>query len=371
MPNPDARIPGARAERLPLDFAQVTPEWLTRILQPRFPGLLVKGIEPIAFTFGIAGHKRHIARVKLDVNQAGLDAGIAPQICLKANWSGLTRSSPVCVNEARFYRDLASQFSVPTPTIYYADFDDDAQGQQGLIVMEDLVLQGGEFCTSARPIGVDDMARSLEGLARMHGSSWGHPALHRHGWLQTAMAPETVTDDYWGMMEEYVAGFNALPERIAIFPELMKGDPYRLRTAFKQQCLREQAYQGPLCLIHGDAHLGNSYRRPDGERLWFDWQIVRKGRPWRDVAYFLIGSITIEDRRKAERDLLKVYLEGLAAQGIQVSFDEMWEEYRRMVIWGLVSWQANLNAQEETMGPLERFCRAADDLETHLLFNLD
>lgn len=151
----------------------------------------------------------------------------------------------------------------------------------------------------------------------------------------------------------------------------MKDDPNRLRTVFLRQCDRERANTGPLCLIHGDAHLGNSHLRPNGESVWFEWQIAHKGRPWCDLAYFLIGSITIADRRGAERDLLKVYLAGLAAQGVKISFDAAWEEYRRMVIRGLVAWQANLNANEETMAPLERLCRAADDLEKEKLFSLD
>src|SRR3546814_3981565 len=102
------------------------------------------------------------------------------------------------------------------------------------------------------------------------------------------------------MMAEYFAAHNKIPERIAIFPKWMAEDPNRLRTAFRQLCAQEIADESPLCLVHGDAHLGNSYRRPDGDRIWFDWQIVRKGRPWRDYSYFVIGSITIEDRRSEE-----------------------------------------------------------------------
>ena len=65
----------------------------------------------------------------------------------------------------------------------------------------------------------------------------------------------------------------------------------------------EQSQTGPRCVVHGDCHLGNSYRRADGERIWLDWQLVRKGRPWRDLTYFMIGSLTIEERRQSERAL--------------------------------------------------------------------
>src|SRR3546814_9560877 len=87
----------------------------------------------------------------------------------------------------------------------------------------------------------------------------------------------------------------------------------------------------------------------------FEWQIVRKGRPWRDYSYFVIGSITIEDRRKAERDLLRHYCSELSRHGVEIGFDQAWDDYRRWVIWGLVGWQSNINPKEETMPPLERF----------------
>jgi hypothetical protein len=351
-----------RTERLPLDYRQVDAAWLTRTLQTRYPGVEVTRLEEAEF---VPGHTTK-ARLILDYNQAGVDAGLPARVCVKANWSGNPRSSPVCVNEARFYNTLATQMPVPSPLCYFADWDDDDQGQQGFIILEDLVPSGGEFGASHRPIGIDDMARSLEGMALMHGGSWGHPALAREDWLQTAMAPGTTTDDYWMMMPDIFAEHNRIPERLAIFPRWMAEDPQRLYAAFQQLCAHETAYTGPRCLVHGDAHLGNTFRRPDGTRLWFDWQIVRRGLPWRDLTYFLVGSLTVEDRREADRELIRHYLEQLAASGgPAIDFDQALQEVSRWVIWGLVAWQSNINPQQDTMSTLARFCRAAEDFETH------
>src|SRR3546814_8324361 len=88
---------------------------------------------------------------------------------------------------------------------------------------------------------------------------------------------------------------------------------------------------GPRCLVHGDSHQGNSYVRPNGERVWLDWQLVRKGRPWRDVTYFMLGALTIDERRSAARDLLRHYRECLAATGVTgiISDEDIWEQFRR------------------------------------------
>ena len=354
-----------RTERLPLTEEAITADWLSRTLQTQYPGVVVNSLTVVET---IPGHTTKV-RAELALNDAGIEAGIPRYVCLKANLTGDPLSSPVCVNEARFYHDLASKLPVQAPVCYFADWDDDAEGQQGLVILEDLKRQGGIFSPTVKAIDLADMKKSLVGLATMHAASWGHPELDRSSWLQTAMAVETVSDDYWSMMEDYFAAHNKIPERLAIFPQWMAEDTNRLRVAFRQVCAHEQAYQGPLCLIHGDAHLGNSYLRANGERIWLDWQIVRKGRPWRDFSYFMIGGLSVDDRRNHQRELINLYLDTLAKNGVTIDFDQAWDEYRRMVVWGLIAWQSNINPGEETMGPLNRFCRAADDLNIHELFD--
>src|SRR3546814_6984001 len=102
---------------------------------------------------------------------------------------------------------------------------------------------------------------------------------------------------------------------------------------------------GPRCLVHGDSHQGNSYVRPNGERVWLDWQLVRKGRPWRDVTYFMLGALTIDERRSAARDLLRHYRECLAATGVTgiISDEDIWEQFRRWPVYGMQSWLANMD----------------------------
>ena len=350
----------ARTELLPMALDAVTPEWLTRTLQLKYPGLAVTALKVVEL---VPGHTTKL-RIEVDYNQAGLDAGIPRNLCLKANWSGNNMSSPVCVNEARFYKEFRGKMELPTPACYFADWDDTGTHTQGLLVLADIIKEGATLATSSVAIDLADMAQSLTGLASLHGPTWNHPELHKHRWLETAMAPETVTDDYWSMMEEYFARHNAIPERVAMFPKWMQDNPENLRTALKQLGAQEMADTSPLCLVHGDSHLGNTYSRHDGKRMWFDWQIVRKGRPWRDYSYFVIGSITIEDRRAAERDLLHHYCAELAKFDVKIDFGKAWDDYRRWVIWGLVAWQSNINPREQTMEPLERFCVAAKELNT-------
>ena len=55
--------------------------------------------------------------------------------------------------------------------------------------MEDLELKGGEFGQSLQHIGVDGVARALEGLARLHGCLVGKSEAR-----QSCMAAELDAD---------------------------------------------------------------------------------------------------------------------------------------------------------------------------------
>lgn len=66
--------------------------------------------------------------------------------------------------------------------------------------------------------------------------------------------------------------------------------------------------------MHGDAHPGNMYFH-GGKAGLLDWQAVRRGHPSRELAYTLITSLTPEDRRASQRELLDDYRRALVAAG--------------------------------------------------------
>lgn len=353
----------ARGQRLPTELAAVDAAWLQGVLRHRYPGIAITAMEVVEIIQG------HTTKVRVAVS--GPDPAVLPgRLCLKSNWSGSPLSGEANVNEARFYKDLCEGLHLPAPHCFYADWDDDADGKQGLLVLEDMEGWDGKFGTSAEPITIDQAMHGVAALATLHASTWADPRLDAAGWLQRAMAPDHAGDDYWAMMAEHYDRVNRLPERVAMFPAWYADNPQKLREAWLQLCAHDMADTSPLCLVHGDAHLGNSYGLGDGGRLFLDWQIVRKGHPWRDYSYFAAGSITIADRRAGERDLLTHYLAVLAQHGIVIDFDMAWTEYRRWIVWGLVSWQSNINPKEATLPSLERFCIAAKDLKIEELYDV-
>src|SRR3546814_773277 len=119
--------------------------------------------------------------------------------------------------------------------------------------------------------------------------------------LQTSMATP-IDNDQIRIMWPYIEA-NLADENVrAILPEKFVNDPERLQRAFDKLAEWEMAQKSPRCVNLGDCHQGNTYVMPDGERVWLDWQLVRKGRPWRDLTYFTIGALTIEERRASRSE---------------------------------------------------------------------
>jgi aminoglycoside phosphotransferase (APT) family kinase protein len=106
-------------------------------------------------------------------------------------------------------------------------------------------------------------------------------------------------------------------------------DRDRVIAALRAQWRR--ALDIPQVFSHGDCHLGNMFFEPDGTPGLLDWQAWMAGPYMDDVAYSIIGNLSVEDRRHHERDLIAGYLGALKANGVAhpPSREDAWEAYRR------------------------------------------
>jgi hypothetical protein len=357
---PDRPYP-ARTDPLPRRLDGVTAEWLTGVLANRYPGIVVEGFDEVECK---NSHTTKL-RVRLRLNDVGVADGVPEQVCLKANWSGL-RTGLICEREARFYHLIRDGLRVPVPHAYFADWDDDGWGN-GLVVMEDLAVSPGAFGASSDHLGVDGVAAGLASLAAVHAAMWGDPRLDHWSWLAPSMGTENDSEQvvqFW----HYIWFNLADPEYEAVVPAWVYETPELMNQVLDELCAYELALLGPRCLVHGDAHQGNSFLRSGGERVWVDWQLVRKGSPWRDVSYFIIGALTVEERRTADRDLVEHYRQRLLALGATgvPDRDEAWQQFTRWPGYGTQAWLGNINqwGQRSGVAMVERQFAASDDYDT-------
>jgi hypothetical protein len=261
--------------------------------------------------------------------------------------------------EVRFYNELAPQLT-GVPTAYGADFD----GWTGryLLVLEDLPAESCDFPDTLHPISTDQAGLVVELLAALHATFWDRlPRDGRGplGWLYTPSGDVTslLTGPLMHTSIKRLAGRTAIPVENGRFI----ADNYRAVAALIDT--------PPHTVMHGDAHPGNMYFS-GGKAGLLDWQAVRRGHPARELAYTLITSLTPEDRRGSQRDLLDDYRRALAAAGgPQLGRDDLWLRYRQGSLYAYVAalitaGMGGMQAEDIAMEGLRRGVAALDDLET-------
>jgi aminoglycoside phosphotransferase (APT) family kinase protein len=128
--------------------------------------------------------------------------------------------------------------------------------------------------------------------------------------------------------------------------------------------------QGPMTLLHGDAHIGNTYVLPSGEVGFFDWQVVRRGEWSQDVGYFLVGSLTEADRRNSEKELIEIYRNALKVPDVErPTKQQAWLRYRATPAYGLPIWLSTMGTDDYqapaiSLALSQRFAAAFVELDT-------
>lgn len=314
----------------------LTPEWLSEAL----------GVEVTAVTPGpVISRVSTNARFRIDRAD-----GSSQQLCLKGYFNEVGRMFRHAGEpEACFYRDLASRTGLRTLRSLFAD------PVEGVVITEDVVVQGATFLDALSPYTPDQTAQSLEELAKLHASTWSRPELAELPFLASRLESYTQRR---GLTE--IEGNFAGPIGAGV-PEPVR-DGKRLYETYQALAPLVEAAD-PWSVIHGDAHVGNVYL--DGERRpsFVDWQLVQRGPWYLDVGYHIASAITVEDRRRSEDDLLRHYLDHLAAGGVDVpSWDEARRGARRGMVHGFYLWAITLKVDPAiTTELLTRLGAAVDD----------
>ena len=292
---------------LPIELAGITRDWLEAALRQRAPEVVLRGFEIVDVNHGTC------TKVRL---RLACEGGAVPElVILKGGFEPHSRSMPYMhQEEVHGYADVAPHSPLRLPTCHFAGFD--AVAGQGIVIMDDLVARGVEFCHAQRPQSPEAVARRLRMLARHHALSWAPDGasgdfapLGRFAWASGYMAGFThfgtlLTPDVWQSYCRSARGA-ALSTR------------FHSLDWMKQAIVRMQRFDAmlPQALLHGDTHLGNLYVDIDGEPGFFD-SLPHRGNPMLEVAYHLTCALDPADRRAHDRDLVGLYRAELLAQGV-------------------------------------------------------
>ena len=327
----------------------LSPGWLTEALQVRYPGCEVVSVTRREVISRVATN----AAFSIECAEP-LGDGPSHDLYIKGYFTDVGAKFRFAgIPESLFYRTIATSVGVPTMTCVYADLD--TESLFSVVVTKDLGVHGARFLDGRSEYSIDQLAESLGDLATLHAGTWMNPRYADAEWLASRLDQYTQRRG----VEEILVNFDG-PIGAGVPAEVR--DAQRLFDVYS--ALGTQvAGETPWCVIHGDPHIGNVMLDPGGRPAFYDWQLVQRAPWYLDVGYHLAASVSVEDRRANESDLIRHYLDRLAAGGVEVpSETEAWAGIRRGMVHGFYLWAITLQVDPEiTTRLLERLGTAVAD----------
>ncbi len=305
--------------QLPLALGEVTPEWLTVALQQRFPGVQVTAATSEDQRQGTSTSARFV----LEYASEGADPDAPATVYVKGGFDETMRLRVwgALQQEARFYAELAPETPINLPRVYFAGIDEDVK--QGVLVMEDMAARNVRFGHITTGTSVDQVAAVVAEQAKLHAHFWGDARLEGyHAWREPvrSFVRYLYRPQYWDQVRER--------PYVDLMEQVLPTREFALRAEERLWEINDAKVQ---TLVHGDCHSGNLFFEADGSPGFMDWQCPCPSVPGYDHAEMIITSLTVDERRDNERDLLKHYRQGLVAAGMRdaPSDEDLFLSYRQ------------------------------------------
>lgn len=341
------------ALRVPETPDDLTPAWLTAALAET--GVLRRGSvaavewERVGGEYGFTGL---VARVR--PRYEGADGDAPPSLIAKlpmaqgdvvSGYRAKQERDPAlarryyerCGREERFYREIGATFA---PALYYSAVDD--VRRRVVLLLED--LSAGRQGDVLHGCSIEDAALVIEEIAPFHARWWGDRA-PVHAFPSAAGDHDARQERYAGQVDLFLERYgDAVPSAVRRVLD---------RLGSRLAGVLAALAAGPQTLIHADLHLDNvifDARGEDGSVVVLDWQTAAVGSPAWDVALFLFGSLSVDDRRAAEETLLARYATLIAKHGVRnYGVDDLRHDCRLAllaVLAGTVGWLTSVDANE-------------------------
>lgn len=225
--------------------------------------------------------------------------------------------------EVAFYRSVASSAPLSTPAVYAARM---VEGSADFVLLlEDL----REWDNADHLAGLSmDRARlciaELAGLHAWSANSANKAVLEEFPPLDTPIARDLFLPAFEPGWQVYLDKSSVpVPAKVARYADRFAEHAPLALAALTQRSM----------LLHGDIRADNMFF--DGDRLKVvDFQFTARGPGAADVGYLVSQGLPTEVRRGHDEELVREYLQHLAAHGVSdYSFDDAWRHYRFAVAY--------------------------------------
>jgi aminoglycoside/choline kinase family phosphotransferase len=292
----------------PESALDITVEWLKNALPWKHPGCEPVSIE-VEPDFGGPSLLGRLVRVRLNYAAQGCTP---PSVIVKfqhqsSDW------------EASIYRLLTETGVRSVPQLLGA-FED------GTLILEDLSpAQPGSQVTGCTLQQARDV---LSILADIHGRFWGD---HRVPAIESERFAGVIDFNMKQCWEPFKRRYK---ERLGA---VVADFEWMWRNA---RIISEHRLSEPSTLFHGDVHAENLLFGEAGTNnpVLIDWQLAGRGLAANDVSFFLVKSLTVEQRRANEERLLQEYFALLPERAQrEYGFDHFKLDYRVCVTRSMLS----------------------------------
>ncbi len=297
---------------------QVTPAWITEILQSHGVDATVSHMDMETVGTGQLGETRRFALQYEGPAPADAPASVVGKFpsdnkvaCASGKDMGFYRS------EVMFYREAAHKTEIKTPKVYAAEIDPETH--DFVLLFEDLApaLAGDHM----QGCSVENARLALAEAAKLHSAFWNDTDLMNQDWMYV---PEGAQGFYTTELME--SSWDHFEKTYAhrMDPQVIKVCDKFIRNHAAWNAPRDM----PKCYSHNDFRVDNMLFEGESVAV-VDWQTSNFLGSGMDVAYFLGGAFDRETRRAHETDLLHEYHDNLVARGVDgYDFDHLLADYR-------------------------------------------
>ena len=317
---------------LPRRAEDVTPEWLTGALHSPGRDVVVKSVQrhPLGEGVGMMSG--------LEMLEVAYERGDGPPSMVfkfpatnDAN-RAVALAFDIYRREVLFYRDVAALTPAATPEVYFAEIDGP---EHFVLLLED--MSHYRLGDQIEGCAAHDAQLCMVELGELHASFWNdvdRPVLEFIPYLYPSNHATALQQGSAIGWDQMVAVFGS------VIPDHVRAIKDRYLAAVPR--MQEWMTSAPLTVAHGDFRMDNLFfgtAPGDAPVAALDWQGVLREKAVADLAYFLSGSLPIEERRAHERDLIAKWHETLVHGGVAgYSAEQAWEDYRRAIlyVWTIV-----------------------------------
>ena len=226
--------------------------------------------------------------------------------------------------EVYFYKEIASFANIRTPRLYYADIR--SNHQDFVILMEDVPnAEPGNQLYGEVP---GRAIAAITEIANLHASLWGNVDIFKKDYIakitgDVAKTRKHLLETFWPPMVDH-------------YKECLTKEYIRTTELFIDNFVRwNEISTSESTVIHGDWRSENMLFGDDGSVTTIDWQTLQQGNALIDVAYFIGGSMTMNNRRQYESQLLRHYHNQLDKRGVSLSQSELARKYQLGALHGI------------------------------------